>query len=98
MEFHLVSWYYLYFLMLRNESTRATSIWCYCVKPMRQFLPRANVDKGPLGCAPVASSVQITYDKMSAPVLIEISLGHDEPGKDAANEVLTQCAPALQTG
>jgi hypothetical protein len=35
---------------------------------------------------------------MSDPVLIEISLGHDEPATDAENEVLTQCAPARQTG
>jgi len=53
------------------------AIWCSCVKPTRQFLPHANVDNGPLGRGPVASSVQITYDKMNDPVLIEISLGHD---------------------
>ncbi|SFF25667.1 hypothetical protein SAMN04488523_1408 [Sulfitobacter brevis] len=45
-----------------------------------------------------ASNVQATYDKMSDPVLIEISLGLDEPATDAENEVLTQCAPPLQTG
>ena len=68
------------------------------MKPTRQFLPHANADNGPLGRAPVASSVQITYDKISDPVLIEISLGHDEPATDAENEVLTQCSPPLQTG
>ncbi len=31
----------------------------------------------------------ITYDKMSGPVLILISLGHDELATDAENEVMT---------
>jgi hypothetical protein len=39
--------------------------------------------------APVASSILITYDKMSGPVLILISLGHDELATDAENEVMT---------
>jgi hypothetical protein len=38
------------------------------------------------------------YDKISDPVLIEISLGHDKPATDAENEVLTRCAPPFQTG
>lgn len=53
------------------------AIWCSCVKPTRQVLLHANADNGPLGCAPVASDPQITYDKTSDPVLSEISLGHD---------------------
>ncbi len=74
------------------------AIWRACVNPTQQLMPHANADNGPLGCAPVASSVQITYDKLSDPVLIEISLGLDEPATDAEDEVLTQCSPALQTG
>jgi hypothetical protein len=36
---------------------------------------------------------------MSDPVLIEISLGHNnEPATEAENEVLTECSSPLQTG
>lgn len=59
------------------------------MKPTRHFLPYASVDNAPAGCAPVASSIQATYDKMSDLMLIEISLGHDEPGTDKAKGVVT---------
>ncbi len=35
---------------------------------------------------------------MSDPVLIEINIGHDEQAADAEREIVTLCAPPLQTG
>jgi hypothetical protein len=51
-----------------------------------------------LGRASAASSVQITYDKMSDPVLIEISLCHEERGTEAEIDTLIKCTALLQTG